>query len=61
MIRMEEQIPNGTMVKDVYTNKIHKISYAIETNNQFGYGVYLYRFEGKLGIGFGLYRHEFEV
>lgn len=60
-VNQEERVPNGTMVKDIYDNTIYKIVDAIETNNQWGYGVYLYRFEGKLDTGFGLYRRRFEV
>lgn len=58
---MEERIENGTIVKEIGTNRELKIVDAIETNNQFGYGVYLYRFEGLLNTGFGLYRKEFKI
>lgn len=58
---MEQRVPNGIRIKDIYTNEIYKIVDAIETNNQWGYGVYLYRVEGKLDTGFGLYRKEFEI
>jgi hypothetical protein len=57
----EERLPNGTKVKEISTNEVFTIVDAIETNNQFGYGVYLYRFEGKLDTGFGLYRKEIGV
>lgn len=58
---MEERIPNGTKVREIKTDEIYKIVDAIKTNNQFGYGVYLYRFEGKTDTGFGLYRNHFEI
>jgi len=58
---MEERVPNGTKVKELETNTIYTIVDAIETDNKWLQGVYLYRFEGKLDTGFGLYRHEFEI
>jgi hypothetical protein len=58
---MEERVPNKTRVKNLWTNEIYTIVDALETNNQWGYGVYLYRFEGRLATGFGLYKNEFEV
>jgi len=58
---VEELVPNGMLVKSLSDNMIYKIVDAIKTDNQFGYGMYLYRFENKLDTGFGLYRHEFEV
>lgn len=58
---MEKRVPNGKTVIDKETKEELKIIDAIETNNQFGYGVYLYRFEGRTDTGFGLYRKEFIV
>jgi hypothetical protein len=58
---MEERVQNKTRIRNLWTNEIYKIVDAIETNNQWGYGVYLYRFEERLATGFGLYRNEFEV
>lgn len=58
---MEKRIPNGVEVIEKDIGRKLKIIDAIETNNQFGYGVYLYRFEGLTNTGFGLYRSEFEV
>lgn len=56
--KLEEPIPNGTEVTEISTGRRLKIVDAIKTNNQFGYGVYLYRFEGLTDTGFGLYRNE---
>lgn len=56
---MESIIPNGTEIVESRTGRKLKIVNAIETNNQFGYGVYLYRFEGLTDKGFGLYRSMF--
>jgi len=58
---MEVRVENDTEVKEISTNRILKIIDAVETNNQFGYGVYLYRFEGLTDTSFGLYRSEFVV
>lgn len=58
---MEKKIKNDTIVKEISTDKALKIADAIETNNQFGYGIYLYKFEGLTDTGFGLYRNEFIV
>jgi hypothetical protein len=57
----EERVPNGTFIREHDTKRIYKIVDAIETNNQFGYGVYLYRLEGTTHTGFGLYRKEFDI
>jgi hypothetical protein len=58
---VEKRVPNQTEVVEKRTGRILKIVDAIETNNQFGYGVYLYRFEGFTHTGFGLYQSEFNV
>jgi hypothetical protein len=58
---MEKQLSNGLQVKVIKDNRVLEIDSSIKTNNQFGYGVYLYRFVGELESGFGLYRKEIEV
>lgn len=58
---MEKQLLNGQEVKVKKDGRILKIDSSIETNNQFGYGVYLYRFVSELENGFGLYRKEIDV
>jgi hypothetical protein len=58
---MEKQLLNGQEVKVKKDGRILKIDSSIETNNQFGSGVYLYRFVGELENGFGLYRKEIDV
>lgn len=57
----EARVPNGTFVREIETGNIYKIVDSIETDNRWGYGVYLYRFEDKLDTGFGLYRHHFDI
>lgn len=56
----EERISNGTIVIEKETGKEHRIIDAIETNNKFGYGVYLYCFDDTK-TGFGLYESKFTV
>ena len=51
-IIIEERVPNKTRVRDLWTNEIYKIVDAIETNNQWGHGVYLYRFEGNKKLNY---------
>jgi hypothetical protein len=58
---MEKRIPNGTEVREIGAHRVLKIVDAIKTDNRFGYGVYLYRFEGMTNTGFGLYRSEIMV
>ena len=58
---MEKRIENETEVIEISTGRLLKIVDSIETNNQFGYGIYLYRFEGLTDTGFGLYRSEILV
>ena len=56
----EERIPNKTKVIEKRTGKKYTIIDAIETNNRFGYGVYLYQLKEKR-TGFGLYESEFNI
>jgi hypothetical protein len=58
---MEERVPNNTIIKDIESGAKFKIIDAIETDNQFGNGVYLYEFENSPSKGFGLYRREFMI
>ena len=58
----EKRIPNGTFVQEKNgENRELKIVDAIEQNNQFGHGRFLYRFDGLTDVGFGLYHHEFNI
>ena len=56
-----EPLPEGTIVKDRREGSILTVSHAHETNNQFGYGKYLYRFKERLMSGFGLYFFELQI
>lgn len=60
---MEERLDNGIKVKEKDTGEIFTIYNSIETNNQWGLGIYLYIFEETIRIrpSFGLYRKEFEL
>lgn len=58
---MEERVPNGTEVRCIDTGEVYKIADAIETDNRWLLGVYLYLMHGQLHTGFGLYRSEFLV
>lgn len=55
-----EPLPEGTLVFDK-DGQNYTIAYALETNNQFGYGKYLYRMKERLDTGFGLYLREFTI
>lgn len=59
----EEMVPNGTRIRDIKFDigKEYVISRSIETDNQFGYGVYLYKVQKEGGVVFGLWRSEFEI
>jgi len=58
----EERIPNGTEVKEIFGKKrTLKIVDAIEQDNKWDYGKFLYRFEGLTDTRFGLYEKEFYV
>ena len=63
---MEERVLNDTLIKHNSTGINYIICDATETNNQFGYGVYLYSVKAtnvtdQLSKGFGLYRQEFTI
>lgn len=57
-MREEIRVPNGTKIKDIETGEKYIISKSNETNNQFGYGVYLYILED---TSIALWRSEFEI
>jgi hypothetical protein len=57
---VEERIPNKTKVIEKKTGRELIIADAIKTDNSYGYGVYLYQFEG-ISSGFKLYRSEFKL
>lgn len=60
---MEKRIKNGTIITYIDPDKTYTICNAIKTDNQWGYGVYLYQFEELIESypGFGLYRKEFDI
>jgi 8-oxo-dGTP diphosphatase len=59
----ERQLPIGTTVRSLENGLIWTIAEARKTNNQFGYGVYLYLFKEKHGLhhGYACYRRHLEV
>ena len=56
----EQRIPNKTKIIEKQTGKKYTIIDAIETNNRFDYGVYLYQLK-EANTGFGLYEKEFKI
>ncbi|ADO59617.1 hypothetical protein [Paenibacillus polymyxa] len=59
--KTEIRLPEGTKIRSREDGKIYTIHDSIWTNNQFGYGVYLYRVKERLDTAFGLYCKWFDV
>lgn len=57
----EVRIPDGSLVREDLTGRKYIVESSTETNNQFGYGVYLYKMVDGPIPTFGLYRREFTV
>ncbi len=60
---MEQKLGIGTKVRCIDTGEIFTICEMVQTNNQWGYGIFIYQFEEtiKTRPAFGLYRREFTL
>ena len=58
---IEEQIADGTKIKEIETGKEYIIRTSIKTDNKWDLGIYLYQFDTPSKPCFGLYRKEFII
>ncbi len=58
---IEEQVADGTRIREIETGKEYIIRTSIKTDNRWNLGVYLYQFDTPSRPNFGLYRKEFII